>query len=120
MSNERWTSDATGDQSGQAAMVTEASTGIGLVTAPGVRSTHAWYRNHAIEIHSGSSRPRCWARVVLILYETPHTWSALEGWPPDEQWGHTAADAVAAATDRAKAWIDGWVDRTEDALWSRP
>ena len=83
-------------------------------TATGGRSTHAWYRNHAIEIHSGSSGSRCWARVVLILYETPHTWSALEAWPTDDQWDHTPADAVAAAINRVKAWIDGRVDRAED------
>ena len=76
-------------------------------TATNVQSTHAWYRNHAIEIHSGSSGSRCWARVVLILYETPHTWSALEGWPTDDQWGHTAADAVAAANQRSQG-LDRW------------
>ena len=72
----------------------------------GRQSTHAWYRNHAIEIHSGVSPQRCWARVVLILHETPFTWSELKGWPPGKHWGRTTAEAVAAATDTAKAWID--------------
>lgn len=91
------------------------ATGADAAWARGTQVTHVWYRSHGIEIHSGSSRQGCLARVALILYETPHTWSELAGWPAGEQWGHTLAEAVATVTNTATAWIDARADRNLEA-----
>ena len=55
------------------------------------------------------SGKRYWAKVVGVMRErtdTKPSWVDVVGWPGQERWGETEAEAIHNVYDDAKKWID--------------
>ena len=77
-----------------------------------------WHKNHDVQIEVGpmeamESGKRYWAKVVGVMRgvmreqtDTTPSWMDVVGWPGQERWGETEAEAIHNVYDAAKKWID--------------